>query len=242
MSTVTYTRYELVRVFRNRRFFLFSLGFPLLLFIIFGGSNQHATEDGVSFLLLYMTGMMAWGAMTSMVSSGARIAVERSTGWTRQMRITPLSVRGYFRAKVLSGYAVAALTIAVISVAGLAFGVQLGVGSWARMIGLILIGLIPFALLGIVLGHLLSPDSMGPGIGGTTSLFALLGGLWFPLPTHGFLHDLGQVIPSYWMGQAGKTAIGGGGWAAEGWIVMALWTVALLFLAVGVYQRDTSRG
>ena len=48
--------------------------------------------------------------MMSMISTGARIAGERQAGWTRQLRITPLSPRAYFRAKVLTGYVMAPST------------------------------------------------------------------------------------------------------------------------------------
>ena len=56
--------------------------------------------------------------------------------------------------------------------------------------------LLPFAALGIGLGHLLNVDSVGPVMGGLTALLALVGGTWFPV-TQGFLHDLGQCLPSY---------------------------------------------
>jgi ABC-2 type transport system permease protein len=64
------------------------------------------------------------------------------------------------------------------------------------MTGLILVALLPFAALGIGLGHLLNVDSVGPVMGGLTALLALVGGTWFPV-TQGFLHDLGQCLPSY---------------------------------------------
>jgi ABC-2 type transport system permease protein len=241
MSTATYTRYEVVRSFRNKRFFIFSLVFPLLLFCIFAGAIGNSRVDGISYKLYYMTGMMAWGAMSAVMAGGARIAVERAAGWTRQMRITPLSVAAYFRAKILSGYAVAAMSIILIGAAGIAFGVHLSVGAWAEMVGLIIVGLIPFAVLGILLGHLLTPDSMGPAMGGVTSLFALLGGLWFQLPGTGFLHKFSEVLPSYWLSQASKTALGAGGWSAEAWIVLAVWTVGLARITMYVYRRDTGR-
>lgn len=38
-------------------------------------------------------------------------------------------------------------------------------------------------------------------IAGATLGVALVGGTWFPV-THGFLHDLGQCVPSYWLAQA----------------------------------------
>jgi ABC-2 type transport system permease protein len=49
-------------------------------------------------------------------------------------------------------------------------GVHLQAGNWVRMTGLILVGLAPFAALGILLGHLLTTDSVGPAIGGTTAV------------------------------------------------------------------------
>ncbi len=51
-----------------------------------------------------------------------------------------------------------------------------------------------------------------------------------------------KLLPSYWLVQAGQSASrGGGDWPLEGWIVLALWVVALVPLAVLAYRRDTSR-
>jgi ABC-2 type transport system permease protein len=241
MNTLTYTRFEIVRAFRNRRFFIFSLIFPLIFFLFVAGTNRHVKLDGISFPLYYMTGMIAWGSMIAVMGGGARIAVERQAGWTRQMRITPLSIRAYFRAKILSGYSIAALSMLLLALAGVSYGVHLSAGGWATMVGLVLIGLVPFAVIGILLGHLLTPDSMGPALGGLTALFALLGGAWSPLATHGVFLDIVKLIPSYWLVQAGKTALGGGGWPAEGWIVLIVWSLVALRLAIWVYQRDTAR-
>jgi ABC-2 type transport system permease protein len=241
VSTATYTRYEVLRCFRNTRFFIFSLAFPLILFFAIAGANQHATVDGIKFPLYYMTGMIAWGTMVAVMAGGARIAAERSVGWTRQMRLTPLSVRAYFQAKILSGYLVALVSIVLLGLAGLSLGVHLSAVKWLTMVGLILLGLIPFAVLGVLLGHVLTVDSMGPGLGGITSLFALLGGAWGPLAQHGVFHAIVRCIPSYWLVQAGKTAAGGHGWPAEAWIVIAVWSVVLVRIARLVYRRDTAR-
>ena len=77
------------------------------------------------------------------------------------------------------------------------------------MTGLVLVALIPFAALGIALGHLLNDDAMGPAIGGGASLFAFLGGTWFPLTGGGAFVDVLQVLPSYWLVQAGHVGLGG---------------------------------
>lgn len=242
MTYATYMRYEVVRTFRNRRFFLFSLAFPLVIYLAVAGANQHHTVEGIKFPLYYMTGMTGWGAMIAIISSGARIATERKSGWTRQVRITPLRTSTYFEAKVLTGYLMALLTIVILYLAGSALGVRLDARQWAEMTLLLLVGLVPFALMGILAGHVLKPDSLGPAVGGVTALFALLSGAWGPLSTGRYFVDVVKCIPSYWLVQAGRVAFGGSGWPpAEAWIVIAVWSLALARLAMLAYRRDTAR-
>jgi len=241
VTELTYLRYEVLRTCRNRRFLIFSLAFPLVLFLAVAGPHKSVTIQGISFPLYYMTGMIAWGTMVAVISSGARIAAERAVGWTRQLRITPLPTWSYFAAIIFCGYIMALLSMAVLFAAGSFIGVRLDVVQWLTMIGLLLVGLIPFSVMGIMFGHLLKLDSLGPAIGGVTFLFALLGGAYTPLVTSGFLFTLVKLLPSYWLVQAGKTTLRAGDWPAEGWIVIAVWTFVLSVLAVRVYQRDTKR-
>src|SRR6202042_1727967 len=170
------------------------------------------------------------GPMSALVSSGTRVATEATDGWTRQVRITPLKTSAYFFAKVGTGYAMAAVTIALLYASGIAIGVSLGAGRWLEMTGLLLVGLVPFAALGILLGHLLTADSIGPAVGGLVSLLALVSGSWFPLGSHGFLHDIAQFLPSYWLVRASHVSLGGQAWTAGGWVVVVAWTLVLAIL------------
>jgi ABC-2 type transport system permease protein len=242
MSPSPYIRYEVIRNFRIWQFVFFSLAWPLILYVTIAGAQRHQVFDGVAFPVYFMTGMAAMGAMIAVVSRGALIANERSVGWTRQMRITPLKPRTYFSAKILCGYLMAVLTIAGLGLAGTVLGVRLSAGGWLTVIGVLLVGLIPFAILGILLGHLLSPEALLPAVGGITTVFALLGGAYgFLLASSGAVFQVIKLLPSYWLVQAGKTALGGGTWPAEAWIVIAVWTAVLSPLTLLVYRRDTSR-
>src|SRR5262249_39118663 len=116
-SSATYVRYEVLRVFRNRRFFLFSLVFPVVLYVLVAGPNRDQSLQGIPFPTYYMAGMVSWGTMTAVVAGGARIAAERSIGWNRQLRVSPLSMRTYFLTKLASGYLVALVSIAVLYLA-----------------------------------------------------------------------------------------------------------------------------
>ena len=248
MSAATYAKFELLRTVRNKRSFIFSLIFPLVMYFLLAGPNRNnhnftgtaAHPTHIFAPQYYMLGLLAFGSMIAVLSIGARIAAERSVGWNRLLRLTPLSPRTYFRTKVLTGYLMAACSIVLLYACGLILDVRMPIENWLRITGFVLVGLIPFAALGVALGHLLTIDSMGPAMGGITSLFAFLGGTWFPLGD-GVLKDIGMALPSYWLVQASHVAIGGKGWGATGWLVIAAWTVGASLLAARAYRRDTKR-
>ena len=150
-AALSYTRFELLRAFRNRRFFFFSLGFPLVLYLLIAGPNGGEDDlggSGIPARLYFMVGLAAFGTMNGVVAAGARIAAERSVGWTRQLRITPLRPSAYIATKLVTAYAFALLTLAVLYAAGIALGVHMPLREWIEMTALLLLGLLPFAALG----------------------------------------------------------------------------------------------
>jgi ABC-2 type transport system permease protein len=238
-----YLYYELLRTLRNRRFLFLALGFPLFFYFLIAGPNRNEQDflnTGLSAPLYYMVGLAAFGTISAMLSSGTRIAGERESGWNRQLRITPLSPRAYLRAKVITAYMMALLTIAVLFIAGVTLGVRLPAAEWVRMTGLMLVALVPFAALGVFVGHLLTSDTIGPAVGGLTGLLAFVSGTWFPIG-HGTLYQIARLLPSYWLVQASHVALGGPGWTAFGWAVVVVWAVVLGALAMAAYLRDTKR-
>ena len=241
----TYTKYELLRLIRNKRAFIFSLIFPLALYLVIAGPNKGTIPNlavTIDFRTFYMVSMAGYGAMIAALSAGARIAVERSTGWNRQLRLTPLPVASYFRTKVTTSYAMALVSIALLFAAGLLYGVRISPFSrWLEMTGLMIVGILPFVAMGVLVGHLLTSDSMGPAIGGGSAFFGFLGGVWYPLPDHGVLHIIGECIPSFWLTRASYIGIGAPSWELKGWMVIGVWSVAMGVLAGWAYRRDTKR-
>lgn len=252
MSAATYVKFELLRTVRNKRAFIFSLIFPLIMYFLLAGPNKNdhnfgGTKGHPTHLFApqyYMIGLLAFGSMIAVMSGGARIAAERSVGWNRQLRLTPLTPRMYFRAKILTGYLMAAVSIVLLYACGIALGVRIHPAeNWARMTGLVLVALVPFAALSIALGHLLTNDAMGPAMGGITSLFAFLGGTWFPITGGGFFVGFCKTLPSYWLTRAGQVGLGGNTdpWGTRGWLTVAGWAVACAAFAMWAYRRDTAR-
>ena len=229
MSAAPYTRFELLRTFRNRRFFIFSLGFPLVLYFLIATPNRNEDDlggSGISAPLYFMVGLAAFGTMNAMLAGGgrsrpsARSAGTASCGSPRCRRARTSARRS------LTGYLMALVTI-VLLVRGRRrrSASALSAGEWLADDGAAPARAVPFAALGILLGHLLTSDSIGPAIGGLTALLALLGGTWFP-PATGCYARLAQVLPSYWLVQASHVALGGGGWGVRGLVVIVgAWSV-----------------
>ena len=241
-----YIKYEMLRLVRNKRAFIFSLIFPVLLFMLIAGSNRNQSFDvggvTISFPTYYMVSIAGYGSMIAVISAGARISAERATGWNRQLRITPLSITGYFTTKVLTAYAVALASIALLFAMGIGYGVRISPAvRWFEMTVLLIVGLLPFVAMGITLGHLLSSDAMGPAIGVSSGVFGFLGGQWFPVPDHGALHIIAQGLPSYWLTRAGRVGVGAPAWGLKGWAVIAIWSATMATLAGWAYRRDTGR-
>jgi ABC-2 type transport system permease protein len=238
--TWVYTRLELLRTLRSRRFFLLSLGFPIALYFLEAAPMRDVANlagSGVPAPLYFMIGLATFGTIAAMLSTGTRIAGDRVAGWTRQLRLTPLPARTYLRTKVVTAYLMALLVIALLYLSGTLLGVRLPASAWLHMTALLLVGLVPFAALGILLGHLLGVDAIGPAMGGLTALLAFVSGTWFPLG-NGALAEVARYLPSYWLVQASRVAVGGDAWPATGWLVVAAWSVALIALAGYAYRRD----
>src|SRR3954468_24245727 len=147
----SYLRFELIRTVRNRRVLIFSLVFPILIYLVIAAPNKgdnNVSGTGISVPLYFMIGLAGLGRINAVLSSGSRIAAERSVGWNRQLRITPLTTREYFRAKIASSYLLAVISLLALYAAGIVLGVTISADNWVQMTGLILIGLIPFAALG----------------------------------------------------------------------------------------------
>lgn len=241
MNTM-YLKFETIRLLRNRQNFIFSLIFPVVLYLFIAGNGRGVKIGAIPLPTYFLAGMIAFGGMGAVIGGGARIALERDLGWTRQLRISPLTSGAYFRSKVLTSYLMAAFTIVAVYVSAIALGVRMPALRWLEMTGLILVGLIPFAALGIMLGHLIKGDSMGPVMGGGMSLLSILGGAFGPIGKQGsMINDLSQFVPSYWIVQAGHTAVGGAAWGIAGWVIVAVWSALLTYGAVWAYRRDSGK-
>ena len=66
--------------------------------------------------------MGLYGAALTAAAAGAMVAMERSLGWSRQLRLTPLNPVAYILIKAFVALSVGAIAIVVVNLTGLAQG------------------------------------------------------------------------------------------------------------------------
>ncbi|MGN6563765.1 MAG: ABC transporter permease [Thermomicrobiales bacterium] len=237
---LSYVRLEILRMLRNWRYLIQALGAPLFLYVLF--SRQLA---GTSASAALMVSMAAYGAIgAAFAVGGPRLAAERASGWTRQLRVTPLPAYAYLIAKSLAALALALPAIVLVELCGRFVNhVALPLTTWLAVLPLLLLGSVPIALLGVLLGYLLDTDTAYVGTSLVYFGLALLGGLWFPLDTAPRLVRLiGPTLPSHQLADLAQRAVAGSLPRVTTALELVVYAGAFGALVVWLYRRDESRG
>lgn len=237
---LNYTLISARTTFRNTRFVLFTVALPVVMYLLFNNLYGSQTEGGINVGAYLMVSMAAYGGIGATINAGARIAIERQTGWNRQLRLSALSARGYLFAKAAVSLLVALPAIVLVFLAGVVFGsAHLTVGQWLGC-GLILwLAMIPFGVLGLIIGFVATVDSAQPLTMLVYMALAILGGLWFPVSQFpAFLQHVAKALPSYWAAEIARAPLAHTAIPLTGVAVLAAWAVGLGLAAMVAYRRS----
>ena len=223
------TRAEISRLRRNRRYFLFTLGLPVVLYLIV--ARQGTSAYGVAFAAYYMVAMATFGSFSGALNGNSiRISEERKVGWIRQLRLTPLPASAYVIAKLLTSMATTIPSIVVVFLLGATYGkVSLPLWQWV-VIGVITwLGSMIFAALAVAIGYRFPPDQVQPIATLIYFVFTILGGIWFSLS--GVLEKVGRFTPTYEAVRISTDVIGSQAVPAYLYLGLVVWLVIFAGLA-----------
>ena len=221
-GTLLLTRAELRRLMRNRRYFIFTVAFPVVLYLLIGKSVS-TTAYGVAFWAYYMLAMATFGAFSGALNGNAqRISQEKKDGWIRQLRLTPLPANAYVVSKVLVSMATTVPAIVIVLLLGRFYGnVHLPAWEWPVIAVTVWFGSTIFAALAVAVGYRFPPEQVQPVTLIVFFVFAILGGLWFPVT--GFLGRVGKFTPTYDAVKIGADVIQGASVPAGLAIGLVVW-------------------
>ncbi|MEE2002998.1 ABC transporter permease [Alkalimonas sp. MEB108] len=197
--------YDLVSVWRTPGFVLPALAFPTIFYVFFGVFLNTGSASTYMLVTYACFGIMG----PAMFNFAMTIASDRAHGWLTLKRLSPMPLGAYLLAKLITALVFAlVIIITLFSIAVLLADVQLLATQWVLLVLVLLLGTLPFALIGLILGLTLS-DKAAPGVVNLLYLpMAFLSGLWLPitlLPQ--VLQHASWIWPSYHLSQIGLKVI-----------------------------------
>lgn len=241
---VHYLAASIVTVVTDWAFIGFIIAMPVAVYLFFSGIYGDQQEGGVSAAAVMMVAMAAFGGLGAAMNAGASIQAERSSGWFRQLMLTPLTPTQFVTAKIIASVVVLIPAVGAVFIAGAARGVRLTPSQWAGSFGLLMLALLPMVILGLVFGLWFRPQVATAVTTLSLMGLAMLGGLWFPLELMPpVMQRIGEWLPSHWAATIGQWPMTGGQFPWRGVLVIALWMAVLLVVAALGYGRSvhTSR-
>ncbi|WP_164703097.1 ABC transporter permease, partial [Modestobacter sp. KNN46-3] len=185
-----------------------------------------------------LVSMMAYGAIGAALGATIRIAFDRSSGWLRQLRVTPVPTGSVFAVDVMVGALLVLPSLLVVALVGrFVNGVAFGLGTWLALVGSLWAGSVVFVALGVAVGLALDAQAAGAAIGILGTVLAALGGLWFPVEMFpDGMAALARAMPSYWFAELGRD-IAAGTFAGPPVMVLAGYGVVFAAAALVVARR-----
>ena len=238
---VHYTLHSALLTAKNVSFVFFAVALPVILYLVFSqvfGGVDPGT--GTDYGAVTMVNMAAYGSLGAAMSGGAQLAVERRSGWFRQLSITALPPRAFLGARIVVILLIVLPALVLVFAAGYVVGgVRAPPLTWLASLGLLWLALLPMTVLGIVIGLWVKAET----VQGVTTLsllvLSLLGGLWFPVQAMPpVMQSVAHALPSFWLAELGRYPfLPAGPFPWTGVWVLAGWSAALTVLGALGYRR-----
>jgi ABC-2 type transport system permease protein len=236
---------EIRRLTRNRRTVIISTVLPIVFFLSFGLNKSYDTQRAGhgNVAAFIMISLALYGAVLATTFGGAMVSIERAQGWSRQLRLTPLSPVAYIIIKIFTALVLGATSVAAVYIVGVITNkASMSVGLWVVTGLSVWVGSLLFAAFGLFLGYLLPAENVMQFLGLILALLSFAGGLFIPLSQFPVaVQHVAKWTPLYGLNQLVHTPLLGNGvdWT---WVVNVLaWLVVFTSGAIWRFRKDTAR-
>ncbi|MEU4777895.1 ABC transporter permease [Micromonospora sp. NPDC023633] len=251
------SRLEITQFLRSRESVVFTMGFPVIMILIFAAIFSDEIAPGVKYTQYFITGMIATGLMTvSFQNLGIWIPIERDRGVLKRYRGTPMPKWVWFAGKVIMvvviGIAETALLLAV-SVALFDLELPGTAARWLTFGWVSVLGVTACTLCGIAISSLARTARSGSAVVTPVALvLQFISGVFFvftELPA--WMQQVAALFPLKWMCQGlrsvflpesfGAREPGGSFELDRVALVLLAWCVIGLVLCLTTFRWTTKR-
>ncbi|MFG3418606.1 ABC transporter permease [Micromonospora sp. NPDC049460] len=250
-------RLEITQFLRSRESVVFTMGFPVIMIVIFAAIFDDRIAPGVSYTQYFITGMIATGLMTvSFQNLGIWIPIERDRGVLKRYRGTPMPKWVWFAGKVLMVVAIGiAETVLLLAVSVALFDLELPgtAAKWLTFGWVSVLGVTACTLCGIAISSLARTARSGSAVVTPVALvLQFISGVFFvftELPS--WMQQVAALFPLKWMCQGlrsvflpesfGAREPGGSFELDRVALVLVAWCVVGLVLCLTTFRWTTKR-
>lgn len=248
--TVRQLRYEQKIFWRNPAAMFFTVGFPVVLVVIFGSLNRGeriALLGGVNFTQYFVPSMAAFGVMSACFANLAgRFVYRRECGQLKRLRATPLPLRALIGGFIANAMVVGVLVTFINTTIGIAFyGVTLP-HRWLAFGLVLLVGSASFCALGVAFSTCVpNLEATDPMIFGVFMPLVFISGAFFPIETRSALARIANLAPVRHLIDASFTSFDtrstGAGVAWTDLAIVAAWGLAAAVFAARRFRWEPTR-
>jgi ABC-2 type transport system permease protein len=237
-AVMAQARAELLLMLRRGENVVVTLVIPLGVLLFFGKVDTITDlNDPVAFLV---PGTLALAVMAAaMVSLGIATGFERRYGVLKRLGTTPLSRGGLLTAKTATILALEVLQAVLILALGAALGWSITEGV-VPAIGLLLIGTVAFAGLGLLMAGTLRAEATLGLANGLFLVFLFLGGMAYPLDRlPSGLEAIAKALPAAALSETLRSVLEPARNFATGeFVVLVIWAIAAPVAAARLFRWE----
>jgi ABC-2 type transport system permease protein len=232
---LVHARYGTLELLRYPSFSVPTLALPAIFFAFFGVPRAQGRAD------VLLASFAAYAVLSvAFFQFGVAIAIERSRPWETYVRTLPVGAGTRMAARLLSASLFAALAVAaVLAVAIPATSPHLSASAWLRLGFGLVVGSVPFTLLGIALGYWLPAKSALPVANILYLTLSFAGGLWTgPTGLPAAVSRISEFLPTRQWADVLWSAARGGTVRLEHWLALGAYAIVFGGFAAWGYRRD----
>lgn len=240
MRAVLFSSRNLKEIARDPLSYVFCLGFPMIMLILFQVLNQYTGGNTPSFELPVLTpGITVFSYSFVMLYLALSVSKDRATSFLLRIYASPMTKTDFVLSYTMPGLLIAAAQTVICYALSAVIGLLTG-ASFMNLPQSLASGLsvLPVSLFfiggGILFGSLFSEKS-APGLCSIIiSLSGILGGAWMPLEAMGDFETFCRFLPFYPAVSIGRY-FGGVSVSADiplQYLVIALYSAVIFLLAI----------
>lgn len=251
---VNFYKRNLKEILRDPIIYIFCLGFPIAMFLLFYIINKYSNGHTPTFeVLSLLPGIIMFSYSFVMLTIAIIVSKDKQTFFLKRLYSSPMKPYHFILGYFIVGLIIGLLQTAVCVLAGLIISLISNVGFISvGNILLLIISQMPLLITNVFLGILFGTvfnDKSAPGICSVfISLAGILGGCWMPIETMGTFETFCRCLPFYPSVYIGRiitnstNALGStysfNNVAILGLIPICLFMIASIFFAIITFKKN----